>query len=71
MSRRTATPSNSENAISEDLDSISLEPVTWVVLGLTYEDGSSSGRNTYSVHVDGEWKRAFSHGEYGPFEAYP
>ena len=34
-------------------------PVVEVKLGLTYEDGSSSTRDTYFVYEDGEWKHAF------------
>jgi hypothetical protein len=37
--------------------------VAKVSLRLTYEDGSSSTRNTYLVYEDGEWKHAFGEEE--------
>lgn len=41
----------------------SSEPVVGVSLILTYEDGSSSTRDTYFVHEEGEWKHAFGQEE--------
>ena len=41
--------------------------VVGVSLRLTYEDGSSSTRNTYFVYEDGEWKHAFGREEYDLF----
>jgi hypothetical protein len=41
--------------------------VVGVSLRLTYEDGSSSTRDTYFVYEDGEWKHAFSQEEYDLF----
>jgi hypothetical protein len=33
--------------------------VVGVTVRLTYEDGSTSSRDTYFVHEEGEWKHAF------------
>ncbi len=41
--------------------------VVGVTLRLTYEDGSSSTRNTYFVYEDGGWKHAFGEEEYDLF----
>ena len=41
--------------------------VVGVSLRLTYEDGSSSTRDTYFVYEDGEWKHAFGREEYDLF----
>ncbi len=41
--------------------------VVGVTLRLTYEDGSSSTRNTYFVYEEGVWKHAFGREEYDLF----
>jgi hypothetical protein len=41
--------------------------VVEVSLRLTYEDGSSATRITYSMLEDGEWKHAFGQEEYDLF----
>ena len=61
---------------SVNLDSTSPEHVAEVVVGLTYEDGSSASRNTFFVFEGGEWKHRFSQDEYDllmpgvPFEEF-
>jgi hypothetical protein len=55
--------------LSVDMDTSSQEPIAKVAVRLTFEDGSTSIRNTYFVFEDGSWRHRFSQEEYDPFMA--